>query len=342
MYGSRSQCIAVVVLVGMACMVGCRAESTPPPPQPTGVVFACHAAPPISNSDVPCDPHIIYVISGDGTDPTEVGKGEFPSWSPDGRLLAASTCGSIQILDIAMGTSYRSVDISYDIDAIAWSPDGRRIAFRIDWVNSGLAPRASIWVVHADGSDAQQLTSYEWGAGVGSPSWSSDSTRIAYDVSLDWIEGDLPWHIHVMNSDGSYDRQLTEGPASYTFPRWSPQGGKIACRWVIDGELHVLVMDEDGTDQTPLAEGTLDGWSLDGRSIYFHRDDEMFVMSADGSDQISLGKGILYGSSPDGSTLFFHLPDDDYLWSMDSDGSNRTQLFELECEDPVWSPVLAE
>jgi Tol biopolymer transport system component len=333
--------IAVVLLFGVACIVGCRAESTPPPPQPTGVVFACHASPPVSNSDVPCDPDIIYVVSADGTVSTEVGKGEFPSWSPDGRLLATSTRSSTQILDIAMGTSYRSIEIDLDIDAIAWSPDGRRIAFRVGWVH-GPPMHARIWVVNADGSGAQQLTADAWGTVVGSPSWSADSTRIAYDVSLDWIEGDLPWHIHVMNSDGSYDRQLTEGPGSYTFPRWSPQGGKIACRWFIDGESHVVVMDEDGTDQTLLAEGMLDGWSVDGHGIYFHRDDEILVMSADGSNQTSLGGGILYGSSPDGSTLFFHLPGDDYLWSMDSDGSNRTRLFKLECENPVWAPVLVE
>ena len=40
------------------------------------------------NSDVICDPDTIYLVSGDGTHRVEVGRGEYPSWSPDGQQLA--------------------------------------------------------------------------------------------------------------------------------------------------------------------------------------------------------------------------------------------------------------
>ena len=52
----------------------------------------------------------------------------------------------------------------------------------------------------------------------GSPSWSPDGGRIAFDSLRDG-NGE----IYVMNADGSGQTRLTDNPASDGSPSWSPQ-----------------------------------------------------------------------------------------------------------------------
>ena len=79
----------------------------------------------------------------------------------------------------------------------AWSPDGRKIAFR-----STRNGNRDIYVMNADGSGKRNLTRNP--AQDGSPSWSPDGRRIAFISDRD---GRL--EAHVMNADGSGQRSLT-------------------------------------------------------------------------------------------------------------------------------------
>jgi Tol biopolymer transport system component len=109
-----------------------------------------------------------------------------------------------------------------------------------------------------------------------------------------------------VDRDGDAKIKLTDGAGFYFNPIWSPVQDTIAFNSYSNGEDHIM------------------------------------LMNADRSGQQFIGSGFLYGWSPDGSRIYFGMPDDDALWTMNSDGSNRTRLFKLECENPVWSPVLAE
>ena len=65
----------------------------------------------------------------------------------------------------------------------------------------------------------------------GSPSWSSDGGRIAFDSLRDG-NGE----IYVMNADGSGQTRLTDDPGFDGSPSWSPDGSRIAFQSFRDGD----------------------------------------------------------------------------------------------------------
>ena len=98
-----------------------------------------------------------------------------------------------------------------------FSPDGTRIVFCSDRSGHG-----ELWVANRDGSRATQLTHFEGGGRVGSPSWSADGKRIAFDATL---TGTSSWNIHVVPADGGPVVARTAGDSNNIRPSWSPGAG---------------------------------------------------------------------------------------------------------------------
>jgi dipeptidyl aminopeptidase/acylaminoacyl peptidase len=173
-------------------------------------------------------------------------------------------------------------------DEPAWSPDGRRIAFR----RSGPGFN-DIFVMDADGQNQVQLTNAP--GSDSEPAWSPDGQLIAFRSNRD-----ADSEIYVMGADGQNQTRLTFDPASDGEPTFSPDGQRIAFqsnRPEPPGtDQEIVVMDTDGQNQVPLTNNSFGDFeptfSPDGRRIAFSSDREadfeIFVMDADGQNQAPL------------------------------------------------------
>jgi Tol biopolymer transport system component len=146
----------------------------------------------------------LYVMNADGTGLQRVAQGSAlssPSWSPDGRRIAAvRKQGTALVVINVDGTGFDVIarDIRY-YQAPAWSPDGRRIAFQSspDPLSERVTP--AVYVIRPDGTGLRQLT--EANSSEGSPAWSPDSSQIAYSAAE---------RLWVMNADGSNPVRVTD------------------------------------------------------------------------------------------------------------------------------------
>jgi Tol biopolymer transport system component len=240
---------------------------------------------------------------------------------------------------------------------------------------SGSFRDADIYLVNADGSGRTRLT--RTALVEGSPSWSADGARIAFQGCRAGSDpdGDVDprtCELYVMDADGTAVTRLTENTASEGEPEWSPDGGRIAFVGCVTSDFRtceIEVMDADGTNRARLTDNRAvewsPTWSPDGSKIAFvrlhgnsHADElEIHVMNADGSDEVRLTENEFQDSSPswspDGRTIAFetnrdkhgHCPWHDCtynneLYVMNPDGSGARRVTESPADDggPAWSP----
>ena len=222
---------------------------------------------------------------------------------------------------------------------VAWSPDGRRIAFV-----SNRDGNSDVYVMNADGSGQRRLTRNA--APLNDPAWSPDGRKIAF-----LSDRDDNSEIYVMNADGSGLRNLTRDPAGDSTFAWSPDGRKIAFSSKREGTWDVHLMNADGSGQRDLTRGPADdgnpAWSPDGRKIAFGRDGEIYVMNADGSGQRNLTASVLRADpaddgnpswSPDGRKIAFGRDGEIYVMNADGRGLRRLTRNPASDGSPVFSP----
>jgi dipeptidyl aminopeptidase/acylaminoacyl peptidase len=237
-----------------------------------------------------------------------------PRISPDGRRVAYelqstnwednSFDRNLWIADIASGEVRQLTSAKKSSTNAAWSRDGRWIAFLSDrpaQISGSPADKKQLYVISADGGEAQQLTKAE--NDIGSFDWAPDSRRIAFAapdpepktlkdrkekygeysvVHADYQMAHL-WTIDL--PDGTTNtvpeaKRLTEGDAfSVGSFAWSPDGTRIAFSAQKDPDLissfsndiYVVtisdkavkkIVDTPGPDTNPR-------WSPDGKRIAY-------------------------------------------------------------------------
>jgi len=171
---------------------------------------------------------------------------EFPDWSPDGTLIAyeggPEIASDIWTVRASGGGPVRLTANQMLETAPAWSPTGDRITFM------GLAGKHfHLFVMGADGRNLRQITSGNIDHRF--PRWFPDGRRILYNTRTGG-NSPQPGQIHIINADGSNDRQITQndqGRNGRAYP--SPDGRYIAFNSDRnDGNYELYLMRPDGTE----------------------------------------------------------------------------------------------
>jgi TolB protein len=221
-----------------------------------------------------------------------------PAWSTDGKIAFTTRVDGwweVFVLDTNGDLPTQLTDFGADSWSLAWSPDGRSLAFV-----SNVTGDDEIYLVTLEDAAPVNLTKRP-DANEFLPVWSPSGQQIAFVSDRAGVEGaiqELEQDIFVMAPDGSGVTRLTDAEGWDTSPNWSPDGSRIAFVTERDGNFEVYVMNADGSDPVRLTQSAAyewsPTWSPDGQLIAFTstRDDydtyDVYVMAPDGSNQIRL------------------------------------------------------
>ncbi len=190
-----------------------------------------------------------------------------------GTLAFSARQGSnwdIYIVDLSSGELRRVTSDPGREQDPAWSPDGRSLAY-----SARRDRQWDIYVLDLATGRERQITADP--AYDGAPAWSPDGRWIAYESMA---AGDLDVWL-ISSTDGERINLTEDSPAGDFGPAWAPDGpyrGWLAfTSWRFadkdvfllhpeTGEIRQITHDE--------ADEELAGWSADGRTIYFFRDED--------------------------------------------------------------------
>ena len=214
----------------------------------------------------------IWIVDADGSDhrPVLSGTASYSShrWSPDGgRLLYLTSVeerdAELHVRWMDTGQTALLSNLPESPGSLAWSPDGKSIAFTMFVASDGMTlakppakPEGATWaapvkviddmpyradgagyldvgyrhvfVIPADGGTPRQLTTGDYNHG-GSLSWSPDGSRIAFSANriANPLEDPAESEIYTIHVDTGELTRLTDRDGPDFAPQYSPDGTSI-------------------------------------------------------------------------------------------------------------------
>ncbi len=233
-----------------------------------------------------------------------------------------------------------------------WSPDGQRIAFL-----RTKEKRTQIWVIHADGGEAAQLTKLDEGS-FSSLSWSPDGRKIAFTfrpTHPDWTQD------AVKKRDES---KKSNPPRIITRMHYRLDGAGF-----LDMRQHLWVCDTTTGQAQQITDGDYDdhdvAWSPDGKSLAFisnrsadpderpYIDEDIWVVPATGgrlkrlptpigtkSSLAWFGHQIAYLASDDREDPW--VPRHTRLWIVAADGTSAARCLTQTLDRTLGNTTLTD
>ena len=235
--------------------------------------------------------------------------GAAPDWSPDGKGLVYDA-GDIFVIPDTGGTP---VQLTHDYNCNqgkmnnypSWSPDGTTIAFNS---NQGDAGNFKVFTVPASGGASTQLTPDS--LFVAGCDWSPDGKQIVF-YAQSW--GYDLWTVSF--PDGRLTRLPTGGKYYLGYPKYSPNGSRIAVEGGFGTSQQIWTIASDGTDPIQITQGEGDWpcWSPDGKWIAFCSDRsgnyDIYIIPSTGGEAIRITSSpeqeVRPAWSPDGKKVAF-------------------------------------
>ena len=265
----------------------------------------------------------LWIVNADGTRHRYFTRGSQAQWSPDGTRVAYVTNGQpagaqVFVRYIDTGEETQITRLERSPSNIAWSPDGKTIAFNMN-------------------VPAQQQFTVKLPAKPANAKWVEAPRvvdRLDYRADAQGYRPEGFTHIFTVSSEGGTARQVTSGDFNHGAPEWMPDARRIVFSAVRKPEAEYLrdaseiylldlttaqfrqLTDRNGPDQNPEVspDGKLIAYTGNGFSTDTYTVSKLYVMNADGTNKRALTdkldrspQGLMW--SPDSKGVYFNTED---------------------------------